>query len=82
MTLQERLDRTKKSFASKASPEIVAAFKRATQELIDSGKAGKALGEGDRAPHFRLTNTRGEMVDSQHLLAQGPLMVTFYRGEW
>lgn len=82
MTLQERLDRTREKFAAQAPAEVTEAFKRAKQELIESGQAEKALKEGERAPRFQLANTRGETVDSRKLLAEGPLVVSFYRGEW
>jgi peroxiredoxin len=37
---------------------------------------------GDQAPGFRLTNARGQTIALADLLAQGPVVLTFYRGAW
>src|SRR2546430_1914152 len=55
---------------------------RATDELIASGAAERALKAGDRAPEFTLKDADGHEVSSRDLLAKGPLVVTFYRGVW
>jgi peroxiredoxin len=55
---------------------------RATDELIASGAARRALKAGDRAPEFVLQDANGREVSSRDLLAKGPLVVTFYRGVW
>jgi peroxiredoxin len=55
---------------------------RATDELMASGAAERALKAGDRAPQFALKDANGREIASQELLAKGPLVVTFYRGVW
>jgi peroxiredoxin len=40
------------------------------------------LKAGDPAPHWALPDGDEHIVDSTTLLAQGPLVVTFYRGRW
>lgn len=52
------------------------------EQLIASGAAEKALKEGAQAPDFTLLDTLGIPVTLSHLLAQGPVVITFYRGEW
>ena len=42
----------------------------------------KPLKEGDKFPSFELPNAVGESVSSKTLLQKGPLLITFYRGEW
>lgn len=38
---------------------------------------------GERAPEFSLTNSRGEVVESSELRADGDsLLVVFYRTRW
>ncbi len=49
---------------------------------MDSGYEDRALRVGDKAPAFQLPDTEGQSVSSADLLAQGPLVVTFYRGVW
>ena len=83
MSLQDKLDAFKAEFeGKKAPPEVVAVFHRSTAELIASGQAARALKVGDRAPAFRLPDTEGATVTSAELLANGPVVVTFYRGAW
>lgn len=57
-------------------------LRRGSDELIASGIAENALSVGDIAPHFTLQDTQGNIVSSLDLLAQGPLIVSFYRGRW
>ncbi|WP_454874344.1 peroxiredoxin-like family protein [Paraburkholderia xenovorans] len=87
MTLQDRLDAFKADFKAgkppyHAPPEIHPIMERATAELVASGQASRAIKAGDRAPLFTLKDQNGNDVSSAELLAQGPLVVTFYRGVW
>ncbi len=43
---------------------------------------GGALGVGDRAPDFELPDIDGGTVQLSDLLANGPVVLTFYRGAW
>lgn len=87
MTLQAQLDAFKTDFEAgkppyNVPPSVIETMHRATAELIASGAAGRALKAGDRAPAFTLDDPDGKPVSSAKLLAQGPLVVSFYRGVW
>lgn len=87
MTLQHKLDAFKQNFEAggppfNAPPQVHAVMHRATDELVASGLAKRALKVGDRAPSFTLPDTDGNMISSSDLLRKGPLVVTFYRGVW
>src|SRR5438132_368796 len=87
MTLQEKLDAFKADFKAgkppyNVPPEIHPIMERATRELIASGLAQRALKAGDKAPDFTLPDPNGRAVSSAALLADGPLIVSFYRGVW
>ena len=87
MSLQDTLDAFRKNFEAGGPPYNAPAFihepmYRATNELIASGAAGNALKVGANAPQFTLNDPEGNPVSSAELLAQGPLIVTFYRGVW
>jgi peroxiredoxin len=83
MSLQDRLDALKSDFETHQAPaHVVAAFKKATAELIAEKAADRALKVGDRIAPFKLTDSDGALVDSARLLAKGPAVVTFYRGAW
>jgi peroxiredoxin len=87
MSLQAKLDAFKADFQAGKPPynvprSVIDVMLRATQELIDSGLAGRALKAGDVAPTFALQDPDGKLVSSAELLAKGPLVVSFYRGVW
>lgn len=87
MTLPERLAAFRANFEAGGPPYYAPTWvhelmHRATDELIASGAARRALKAGDRAPEFVLQDADGREVSSRDLLAKGPLVVTFYRGVW
>lgn len=87
MTLQAKLDAFKADFEAGKPPysvprSVIETMHRATQELVSSGAAQRALKAGDKAPLFTLQDPEGNSVSSAALLAHGPLIVSFYRGVW
>jgi peroxiredoxin len=87
MTLQAKLDAFKADFEAGKPPysvprSVIDTMHRATEELIASGAAARAVKAGDMAPLFVLKDSNGKPVSSAELLAQGPLVVSFYRGVW
>ncbi len=87
MSLQAKLDAFKADFEAGKPPynaprAVIDIMHRATDELIASGAAGRALKAGDRMPTFTLNDPDGQPVSSAELLARGPLIISFYRGVW
>jgi peroxiredoxin len=87
MSLQRILDAFKAKFDAGgpphyAPPWVHELIDRATDELIASGAAGRALKAGTNMPDFRLFDSSGVPVSSSDLLARGPLVVSFDRGVW
>jgi peroxiredoxin len=87
MSLQAKLDAFKADFEAGKPPynvpaSVIETMHRATDELIASGVAAKALKAGDRAPSFVLNDPDGRPVAAVDLLSEGPLVVSFYRGVW
>ncbi|HVJ51405.1 MAG TPA: peroxiredoxin-like family protein [Aliidongia sp.] len=87
MSLQDKLDAFRANFEAGGPPYNAPAWihepmHRATAALIASGAAAKALKAGDKAPSFALADPDGHAVSSADLLAEGPLVLTFYRGVW
>jgi peroxiredoxin len=87
MSLQTKLDAFKADFEAgkppyNVPPAVIETMHRATAELIASGAAQRALTVGDKAPAFALKDPEGNEISSVALLAQGPLIVSFYRGVW
>jgi len=87
MPLQDALDAFKLAFESGEPPYnapewVHEPMQRATEELIASNAASRALKVGDHAPEFELADADGKLLSSAQLLEKGPLVVTFYRGVW
>lgn len=81
-TLSQQLEEFRANWVN-----VVPADRRATMEahiahLAASGIAKSAKQVGDKAPAIVLPDAFGKSFDVQPLLANGPLIVTFYRGGW
>ncbi|MGC2169506.1 MAG: peroxiredoxin-like family protein [Acidimicrobiales bacterium] len=76
-TQQDELD-----LITTSIPDVIA--KRIDEGVADIASSGVApgLAVGDEAPDFTLANAVGESVTLSELLASGPVVLTFYRGEW
>ena len=57
-------------------------YRRALATLAESGIKDGALGVGDVAPDFELPNALGDTVRLSTLLESGPVILSFYRGQW
>lgn len=82
MTLAEELEaRTAKSrqtFDERRS----AVYRKAAAALAETDILEHALREGDEAPMFELPDAFGNTVSLSTLLADGPVIASFYRGSW
>lgn len=67
---------------SRETAEVRAAYDEFLERLDAGQVASEACKAGERMPGFLLPNAEGRLVDSSDLLAQGPLVVTFFRGGW
>jgi peroxiredoxin len=82
MSLAADLQAFRAGFMDRVPTDIRDAMARADLALAASGIAGKALGAGDRAPDFDLPDARGGHARLSTLLADGPVVLSFYRGGW
>ena len=80
--LQQQIDEFIAEGASWLPADLLRDLLRPIGQLIHSGEASNALKEGAQAPDFILPDARGNAVRLSHLLAQGPVVMTFYRGQW
>ena len=81
MTLQEQLDQVHQKILENA-PEAAIALDADTEALVKGmvGTGGPKVGEP--SPGFELPDQLGRPVSSEELLKNGPLVVSFYRGNW
>ena len=82
MNLEERIEAFRRKFLSQVPDEIQQMMRGAETRLAESGAAQRAVKTGDQAPGFALPNAHGQMVSSRELLAKGPVVLSFYRGDW
>lgn len=82
MTLAEELAARYEQGKLNLPADTQAMYQRALATLAESGIVERALGEGDKAPDFELPDAFGEPVRLSELLGNGPVVVSFYRGEW
>jgi len=79
--LKEQTD-AKIEAGRKAKPE----FMKGVDDIINKAKSFKqgsdAIKIGQKAPDFKLPNPEGISISLKILLDKGPVVVTFYRGDW
>ena len=80
MTLQDKLDAQRDRSA--ANPVWRATYEATVAELRRTGFLDQALRAGARFPDFLLPSAADRLVSLGDLLARGPLIVTFIRGQW
>ena len=82
MALQDQLDAYKAEFVTRVPESKQAIMRQATESLRNSGILERTIKLGDKLPAFNLANQDGAVVASDDLLAQGPLVISFFRGVW
>ena len=81
MSLKDELNAAYEGFRSKM-PEPAAAFDADTQDMAHRGIGAGAPKVGGSAADFELPDQLGRSVRSADLRAKGPLVISFYRGNW
>jgi peroxiredoxin len=82
MSLRQTHEEIARRAGAILSPELRAALDEMLQLLANSGMVAASLKPGDRIPDFELPNVEGELISSADLLARGPLVLSFFRGDW
>lgn len=80
--LQEQIAALQQQMAAVAPADVLARIEADIAALVQSGIAANARQPGESAPDFTLPDARGTAVTLSALRARGPVVVTFYRGEW
>lgn len=80
-TLKEQTD-AKIEAGRQANPEFMKGVDAAINKAKEFEQGANALKVGQKAIDFELPNQEGESVSLKKLLSQGPVVVTFYRGDW
>lgn len=82
MGLQEKLDAKKEELGAAVPKETLEVMHQATVNLENSGIMNQVKTVGDTAPDFTLNDYAGRSVSLSAKLAEGPVILGFYRGGW
>src|ERR1700693_6446887 len=81
MSLQDDSSALRKDVEKKIGDKIKF-IDRETEALLQSEIIKNSLQVGQKAPDFTLPNATGGEVSLSSLLKKGPVVLSFYRGEW
>ncbi|MGI4833113.1 MAG: peroxiredoxin-like family protein [Janthinobacterium lividum] len=81
-TLRQDLAATAQHLAAVLPAPAAAILDGGIATVAASGQAARILPVGQPAPAFTLPDALGQPVSLADLLAQGPVALTFYRGNW
>jgi peroxiredoxin len=82
LTLKDQLRMMKEASANKIPPEKAKIMADALADLQSKHIEKKSLKVGQKMPDFSLPDSSGKKVNLKSLLKEGPVVVTFYRGNW
>ena len=82
MSLKEELEKLVEGSSERIPQEALSVMTADTERLRQSGIVDSSLKAGDKAPSFELPNAKGQQVSLSELLANGPVVLSFYRGGW
>ena len=82
MNLTQELNAFQAKFKASQPEAIKETMAQATANLIDSKIAEHSLGKGQKMLDFTLPNAVGKEITLSDLLAQGAVVISFYRGGW
>lgn len=82
MSLTEQLEAMSAGSAKRIPEEALAVMRKAAAELDAQGIGDNALSVGDPFPEVGLQGSDGSDFALSSLLANGPVVINFYRGGW
>jgi peroxiredoxin len=82
MSLKEQLEARSRKSPRGSSAELRKANDIVIEHLRTSGMLDSILTAGNRMPDFELADCDGGLLSSRELLDSGPIVVSFFRGDW
>jgi peroxiredoxin len=82
MSLAPQLSAVYDNFQKNAPIQITQNINTVNADFEAGFKNQTTIKVGDKLPSFVLSNALGKEVTREELLQNGPLLITFYRGEW
>jgi len=81
MSLDDQLAKLREASAGKMPAEVKEVLVGAVKDLRETAM-GRIVKVGSTLPSFTLKNQDGADVSSASILANGPLVISIYRGHW
>ena len=81
-SLAQQTQATVEAFIGGLSTNVQQTVDAVFQRLLNSNITDHAKVVGDTAPEFCLPNVNGGMTSLSEMLADGPVVLSFYRGGW
>src|SRR6266436_3088184 len=82
MSLKAQLEACRREYEANAELRVIDAARRSIQALAETGLVAKAVKAGEMAPLFRLRCGPGGFISLSDLLNRGPVVVSFFWGDW
>ena len=82
MLLKAQLDACRRAYEASAEARVVDAARRLIQALAETGLITKAVKASETAPVFRLRCGSGGFISLSDLIDRGPVVVSFFWGDW
>jgi len=82
MILADEIQKLQKEMIPNIPADALAVIMQKTEQLVASHLSDQSLKAGDLIPPFSLVDERGVIQESETLLSEGPLVISFYRGGW
>jgi peroxiredoxin len=82
MSLKAQLEACRRKYEANAEPRVIDAARLSIQALAETGLVGKAVKAGETAPLFRIRCWPNGFIDLSDLLDRGPVVVSFFWGDW
>lgn len=80
-TLREQTD-AKIAMGRKNNPDFMEGVDAIIAQAKEFQEGKDAIKVDEKAPNFELPNAQGKLISLPNLLADGPVVITFYRGSW
>jgi peroxiredoxin len=82
MSLKEQLEAHTRTTRHQLPAELREANEALLAQLELSGMLESICAAGDPMPNFELADADGSLLSSRELLERGPIVVSFFRGDW
>ena len=80
--LSDQLEAYKQNFLQKADARKIRVFDEGVDDVANSGITATAKQKEDQFLDFSLPNATGKTIQLSEVLAEGPVVLTWYRGGW